>query len=120
MKDHLTAEERRKIQDITEMFAKNWNKLKNEKLNPNHTLTFSGEVKFSDDDTGNDSDFAEERAEAALFEIKKEVIKHELQPSLTAYLNARNAQIRQGKKNKLEKAKEIIASRFGFRKHAEK
>jgi ribosomal protein S21 len=68
-------------------------------------LTFSGEVNFSD--TGNDKAdfFAPEKAENALFTIKRLVAKAGVQDSIKKYLLQRNSTIAANKKKKEEAAK---------------
>lgn len=69
-------------------------------------LTFSGEVNFSD--TGNDKAdfFAPEKAENALFTIKRLVAKAGVQESIKKYLLQRNSVIAANKAKQKEKEKE--------------
>jgi hypothetical protein len=68
-------------------------------------LTFSGEVNFSGGDGGNEADFlAPERAETALFTIKRLVARSQsgVQDSIKKFLLQRNSTIAANKKKKEE------------------
>jgi hypothetical protein len=71
-------------------------------------LTFSGEVNFSGGDGGDESDFlAPERAETALFTIKRLVARSQsgVQDSIKKYILQRNSTIAANKKKKEEAEK---------------
>jgi hypothetical protein len=75
-------------------------------------LTFSGEVNFSGGDGGDEADFfAPEKAENALFTIKRLVAKAGVQDSIKKYLLQRNSVIAANKAKQKEKEKQK-ANRF--------
>lgn len=107
----LTQQERAGVEARTKAFAKRL-KTRNHK-DDNPQIEFSGNVQFSDERTA--ELLQPERTESALNEIKRLTIAEDVRPSVTAYLDSRNKQIKQGKQNRLSAAKDILKSRFGFR-----
>ena len=112
----LSADERRKLQDITDMVAKNWTRFKKHgefvAVAPTvATVSNSGTANFSD--TGNRNgllpELAKEREDAAFNDIRRLTIKEAIKTSLTGYIEKRNGQIRA--------AKNSIKRRFDFRQH---
>ncbi len=97
-------------QVMTNQYAKSLKtRKKKDEVTKDDGLTFSGEVNFSDTGNGNDNaDFlAPERAETALFTIKRLVARSGsgVQASIKKYLLQRNSTIAANKKKKEEAEK---------------
>ncbi len=96
-------------QIMTNQYAKSLKtRKKKDEVTKDDGLTFSGEVNFSGGDGGDESDFnAPERAETALFTIKRLVARSGsgVQASIKKYLLQRNSTIAANKKKKEEAAK---------------
>jgi hypothetical protein len=70
-------------------------------------LTFSGQVNFSGGDGGDEADFlAPEKAETALFDIKRLVARSGVQESIKKFLTQRNEVIKANKDKAKLKQKE--------------
>jgi hypothetical protein len=96
-------------QVMTNQYAKSLKtRKKKDEVTKDDGLTFSGEVNFSGGDGGDDADFfAPEKAETALFTIKRLVARSGsgVQASIKKFLLQRNSTIAANKKKKEEAAK---------------
>ncbi len=96
-------------QVMTNQYAKSLKtRKKKDEVTKDDGLTFSGEVNFSGGDGGDEADFnAPERAETALFTIKRLVARSQsgVQASIKKFLLQRNSTIAANKKKKEEAAK---------------
>jgi hypothetical protein len=94
-------------QIMTDQYARSLKtRKKKDEVTKDDGLTFSGEVNFSDTGNGDESDFlAPERAETALFTIKRLVARSGVSESIKKYLLQRNSTIAANKKKKEEAAK---------------
>ena len=123
MKD-LTPEERRKIQDLTEMVAANWSRMKQHSEFVALAPTIkdnSGSANFSDtgkseSDSGLLPELAKEREEAAFNDIKRLTIRESVRATIKDFISSRNKVISDGKK----RAKKNISRPFEFRQHGYK
>jgi hypothetical protein len=97
------------VQVMTNQFARSLKtRKKKDEVTKDDGLTFSGVVNFSGGDGGNDADFnAPERAETALFTIKRLVARSQsgVQDSIKKYILQRQSTIAASKKKKEEAAK---------------
>ncbi|HEY0459204.1 MAG TPA: hypothetical protein VGC97_08710 [Pyrinomonadaceae bacterium] len=101
----LTLAERAAIQKLTDQVAKTFKTRKPAAQTGNAAeMSFSGEARFSD--TGKNSGkadfFAPEKAEAALNDIQRIVVKHSVKDSIKQYLTQRNSVIKRNKQRKAE------------------
>jgi hypothetical protein len=94
-------------QVMTNQYAKSLKtRKKKDEVTKDDGLTFSGEVNFSDTGNGDNADFlAPEKAETALFDIKRLVARSGVAESIKKYLLQRNSTIAANKKKKEEAAK---------------
>jgi hypothetical protein len=94
---------------MTNQYAKSLKtRKKKDEVTKDDGLTFSGEVNFSDTGNGNDADFnAPERAETALFTIKRLVARSQsgVQDSIKKFILQRQSTIAANKKKKEEAEK---------------
>ncbi len=97
-------------QVMTNQYAKSLKtrKPKTDEADKQAGLTFSGEVNFSGGDGGDDNaDFlAPEKAETALFDIKRLVARSGVAESIKKFLTQRNEAIKKTKEKQKEKEKE--------------
>jgi hypothetical protein len=95
---------------MTNQYAKSLKtRKKKDEVTKDDGLTFSGEVNFSDTGNGDESDFnAPERAETALFTIKRLVARSQsgVQASIKKFLLQRNSVIAANKAKQKEKEKQ--------------
>ncbi len=102
----LTELERIEAQAMTDAYAKQLKTRKTEQADGASALTFSGQVNFSGGDGDDKADFfAPEKAETALFDIKRLVARSGVQESIKKFLLQRNSTIAANKKKKEEAAK---------------
>ncbi len=96
------------VQVMTNQYAKSLKtRKKKDEVTKDDGLTFSGEVNFSGGDGGDDADFlAPERAETALFTIKRLVARSGVAESIKKYLLQRNEVIKANKDKAKLKEKE--------------
>lgn len=102
----LTPAELAEVQQMTDSVARQFKTRKPADTGGDAGLTFSGQVNFSDNRPADKADFfAPEKAETALFDIKRLVVKHSVADSIKQYVLKQNEVRRRNRAAKLEAQK---------------